>query len=65
MKEQYKPGETVKISGQYLVRGARGGSLNREVTCAKGERFPPAQRPKQTYELVDPTRHKTKYNATA
>lgn len=60
MKERYKPGKTVEVSGQYLVRGARGSSLNREVTCTKGGRFPPTQKPKQTYELSDPTKHKIK-----
>ena len=58
MKTQYKPGEVVKTSGQYLTRGARGGNLKKEVTCTKGEPFPPTPKKKQTYELADATKHK-------
>lgn len=54
----YKPGQTAPRSGQYGVKGPRGGDLGREVTVTKGEPFPPTQQSGQKYTLNDPTKHK-------
>lgn len=58
MNTQFRPGELVKIPGQYQVIGVKGRGLNKEVTCTEGERFPPTQKKKQVYKLVDATKHK-------
>jgi len=49
-----RPGEQVKISGQYHVPG--GG----ETTLVKGTTAPPTPKPGQSHTLVDPTKHKGK-----
>lgn len=54
-----KPGETAPASGQYGVRGPRGGETGKEVTVSKGETLPPTTKPGQTYTLVDPTKNKS------
>lgn len=57
-KPPLKPGQPVPKSGQYERIGPRGGGTGKEVTGVKGKRLPPAPGPKQTYKLVDPTKHK-------
>lgn len=47
---RYKPGEKVKVSGQYT--NTDGG----QATCVKGEVFPPLPRPRMTWKLTDRTR---------
>ena len=47
---RYKPGQRVPQSGQYTT------SDGYQVTCVRGERFPPSPRPHQTYRLTDKTR---------
>jgi hypothetical protein len=37
----YRPGETVPASGQYAVVDRNGRYLGVEVTCVRGEPFPP------------------------
>jgi hypothetical protein len=37
----YRPGDTAPTSGQYAVVNRNGQYLGREVTCVKGEPFPP------------------------
>jgi hypothetical protein len=39
----YRPGETVPVSGQYAVVDRNGQYLGVEVTCVKGEPFPPTR----------------------
>lgn len=53
-----KPGTPAPKSGQYGVRGPRGGDLGREITSTAGNPLPPTQKPGQSYTLVDPTKHK-------
>jgi hypothetical protein len=53
-----RPGQETPRSGQYEVRGPRGGETGREVTGVEGKRLPPTQRPGETYRLVDRTKHK-------
>jgi len=58
MPKRYKPGGKAPASGQYEEVGPRGGNTGHEVTTVKGKRLPPAPKPGQQYELVDPTKHK-------
>ena len=48
-----KPGEIVKLSGQY-----QNIKTGQEVTVTRGEPFPPTPKKGQVYVLVDPTKHK-------
>ena len=52
-----RPGEKAQRSGQYEIIGPRGGKTGEERTVVKGEPFPPTPKPKQTYELNDPTKN--------
>jgi len=56
---ELKPGETVDRSGQYEIRGPRGGHTGVEVTLAKGETAPPTRERRQSFVLVDPTKNKS------
>ena len=47
---RYKPGQRVPVSGQYTT------SDGYQVTCVRGEIFPPTPRQKMTYRLTDRTR---------
>ncbi|NVM54527.1 MAG: YjzC family protein [Candidatus Helarchaeota archaeon] len=55
----FKSGQKAPISGQYKIIGPRG-KKGPERTVVKGEPFPPTPKPKSTYTLVDPTKHKRK-----
>jgi hypothetical protein len=57
-KPVLKPGQKALVSGQYGLRGPRGGSVEREATIVAGEPAPPTPRPKMTWKLADPTKHK-------
>lgn len=59
MGKGYKPGEKAPASGQYGVKGPRGGNANKEVTVVKGEPFPPTEKKGQTYQMNDPTKNKS------
>jgi hypothetical protein len=39
----YRPGERVPVSGQYAAVTRTGRYAGREVTCVKGEPFPPTK----------------------
>jgi hypothetical protein len=52
-----RPGQAVPQSGQYGLRGVRGGDLGREVTGVAGRPLPPTPKPGQSYRLVDATKH--------
>ena len=54
---KYKPGEIVPRSGIYTELTAAGAKVT-EVTCVKGERFPPTETTGYHYELKYPARHK-------
>lgn len=49
-----KPGQDAPASGQYQVRGPRGGH-GPEVTAIQGRPLPPTAMPGSTYDLVDPS----------
>lgn len=53
----YKPGQIVPVSGQYAVVNAYGRRVGREVTCVRGERFPPLRVGEHGFVLADATRH--------
>lgn len=57
-RRSYRPGETVPVSGQYALINPLGHNTGREVTCVKGEVFPPAPVAGCTYVLADRTKHR-------
>lgn len=56
-EKTYRPGEHAPRSGQYGIRGPRGGKPGVERTVVKGEPLPPTPKHGQTYVLVDPTKN--------
>ncbi len=54
----HKPGQIVPISGQYAAVTATGRKTGREVTCVRGEPFPPTRVGEAGYVLVDATSHR-------
>lgn len=56
MVKEYRPGHTTPRSGQYGIRGPRGGVTGEERTGVKGKTLPPTPKPGQHYVLVDPTK---------
>lgn len=56
MAKSLKPGQKAPRSGQYQIRGPRGGA-GAERTVTRGEPLPPTPKKGQTYVLVDPTKH--------
>ena len=57
MPKSFKPGEKALVSGQYEMVGVRGGRTGIERTVVKGEPLPPTQKRRQSYILVDKTKH--------
>jgi len=57
MAKEFKPGQKAPRSGQYGIRGPRGGDTGKERTVTKGEPLPPTPKRGQRYVLVDPTKH--------
>lgn len=56
MSEKFKPGQSAPASGQYEIRGPRGGDAGgAERTVTKGEPLPPTPQAGQRYVLVDRT----------
>jgi hypothetical protein len=51
----YRPGETVPTSGIYAEVKNNGSRTGRNVTCVKGEPFPPTQPPGVAYVLLQST----------
>lgn len=52
-----KPGQPAPASGQYQIKGPRGGN-GPERTVVRNEPLPPTPSPNSTYTLVDRTRTK-------
>jgi hypothetical protein len=52
-KHQFRPGQKASVSGQY-----KNNATGSEVTVVKGEPFPPASKPNQSYSLALKTKHK-------
>lgn len=57
MAKKLTPGQKAPRSGQYEIRGPRGGKTGKERTVVRGEPLPPTPKPGQKYVLVDPTKH--------
>lgn len=57
MAQIHKPGTTVPVSGQYGAVLATGRPAGREVTCVRGEPFPPTRPGEIGYVLKDRTVH--------
>lgn len=53
--DMYKSGQSVPQSGIYGLYNSQGQKVN-EVTCVKGESFPPTPEPNMHYKLVRATR---------
>jgi hypothetical protein len=58
LSKRLKPGDTAPASGQYEIRGPRGGRTGQERTVTRGEPLPPTPRAGQRYEIVDRTRNR-------
>ena len=56
-QQLYRPGQIVPVSGQYAAITAAPHRKTREVTCVKGEPFPPTRPLEIGYMLVDTTKH--------
>ena len=54
MSKSFKPGEPAPRSGEYEIRGKRGGHTNQERTVVRGERLPPTPERGQRYTLARP-----------
>lgn len=52
-----KPGQRAPVSGQYQIRGPRGG-MGPERTVVRKEPLPPTPSANSTYTLVDRTKTK-------
>lgn len=57
--KQLKSGQVAPASGQYGIRGPRGGDTKQERTVPKGTRLPPTPKPGQSYVMNDPTANKS------
>jgi hypothetical protein len=53
----YRTGEIVPVSGQYAAVNVNGQETGREVTCVRGEPFPPTRVGDYGYVLRDATVH--------
>lgn len=57
--ETFKPGDTCRQSGIYLVTHDSQHAKSHEVTCVNGKRFPPCNGcgPHPRFKLVHPAQH--------
>lgn len=58
MSKKLTPGSKAPASGQYEIRGPRGGRTGEERTVVKGEPLPPTPEKGQTYTITDRTKNK-------
>lgn len=56
--KRFKPGEKAPASGQYEIRGPRGGKTGEERTVVRREPLPPTPQPGQTYSIADRTKNR-------
>jgi hypothetical protein len=54
MTKTFKPGETAERSGEYEIRGPRGGHTGQERTVVRGEPFPPTPQSGESYTISRP-----------
>lgn len=58
MSSSHKPGQRAPQSGQYEIRGPRGGYAGgQERTVVRNEPLPPTPEAGQRYVLVDPSKN--------
>lgn len=57
----YRPGQRVPTSGQYAVVNQGGYRVGREVTCVRGESFPPTRAGEYGFVLADTTVHTRRF----
>lgn len=50
MSDKLKPGNEAPKTGDYVVKGPRGGVVKTGVTVKKGDTLPPTPKKNQTYE---------------
>jgi hypothetical protein len=58
MAKKLSPGTPAPASGQYGIRGPRGGDTGTERTVTKGEPLPPTPKPGMGYVMNDPTKNR-------
>lgn len=54
-----RPGQFAPASGQYGIRGPRGGDTGQERTVPKGTKLPPTPKSGQVYVMNDRTANKS------
>jgi hypothetical protein len=54
MTKNLKPGQPAPNSGEYEIRGPRGGDTGQERTAIQGKPLPPTPKPGQSYTLHRP-----------
>jgi hypothetical protein len=54
MTKSLKPGQTAPHSGEYEIRGPRGGHTGQERTVVRGEPLPPTPHAGESYTLARP-----------
>ncbi len=54
MSKILKPGESAPRSGEYEIRGQRGGHTGQERTVVRGEPLPPTPKSGQGYSISRP-----------
>jgi hypothetical protein len=54
MSQVFKPGERAPVSGEYEIRGPRGGDTGKERTAIQGKPLPPTPKPGQSYVVHRP-----------
>jgi len=54
MQQHFPPGTIAPRSGEYEIRGVRGGDTGKERTIIKGKPMPPTPEPGQTYVMHRP-----------
>ena len=58
MQKGLKPGNKFPNSGQYVEVGKQGARAKVEITGVEGKTVPPTRKPRNTFDLVDKTKHK-------
>jgi hypothetical protein len=59
MTKTFKPGQTAERSGEYEIRGVRGGHTGEERTVVRGAPFPPTPKSGEKYALSRPAHNKS------
>ena len=57
MAQQYKPGQSAPVSGEFGIVGPRGGDTGQERTAIQGKPLPPTPKPGQSYVVHRPAHY--------